>query len=55
MNWAQFKGAQCYLCLHGTVVARWIILIHKRWGRGDLNTPFLQRNSTGSVDSLEFV
>ena len=51
MNWAQFKDPHCYLCLQGAVVASWFITQEVRCS----NTSFLQRNSTNSVDSSEFI
>ena len=46
-----FKDPHCYLCLHGTVVASWFITQEV----GGSNTAYLQKNSTDSVDSLEFI
>ena len=51
MSWAQFKDPHWCLCLHGSVVAHWFITQEVEV----LNTAFLRKNSTDSVDSLEFI
>ena len=51
MNWTQSKDVHCYLYLHGAMAACGFITQEVKGS----NTPFLQKISTDSVDSLEFI